>query len=655
MTLSKYPLCGISFLLFFSFFAPAFAQQSLQPLEINVPLHQHYLQQQEAQQEVRRNKAGEKADTIQVDLLASKVIFRDDFSGYSGWPDKQRWADQEVYVNASFGYETLTLGVATFDGLDSAGYPYEFSSPSSHGENDHLTSLPMDLSSIDLTDPDIDSVFLSFYYQPQGMNPFPTEPGDSLILEFYDPVTSFWSLVWSVDGMARKPFEKVTLFVEEKYYEEGFQFRFTNFGGQAGSLDHWNIDYVYMSSNPEAEHEVLEDMAFRSPVNSLLNLYTAMPWWHYQPSDMLNEVNLRYYYFNTTKLKSPDVKSWLQVLDASGNEVFSTATDNPEFTTGFLRARTINWQFNASGVNVFPTTPVKDVTFFTYKFYYSFNDFTADSNRFNDTIVQRQVFGNFYAYDDGIPEAGFGLYGYGNKLAYGFDLGSRTDTLKALYIYFNPVVHNRSKERFRLAVWRVNDQDTSLPGAPLFINDRVDRPVYTDLNKFREMANFARYEFEEEVIVSGKIFVGWVKLSDNRMNVGYDVSRNFQDRIFIDVGAGWEMSDSSGGVVPGCLMIRPVFGDMPEPVVGVKEQEKQNDITVYPNPAGDRFYVEMANAGEAVFEVQLIDVNGSILLQQNSRARQAIDVSSLPPGLYFVKISGSRTGDRVVRKLLISR
>src|SRR5690606_4842121 len=88
--------------------------------------------------------------------------FIDDFSQNWHFPNQNLWQDIQVYVNSNYPINPPSYGVATFDGLDSTGYPYDFSSSTSWGIADSLTSHPIDLTTIN------DSVYLSFQYQPQG-------------------------------------------------------------------------------------------------------------------------------------------------------------------------------------------------------------------------------------------------------------------------------------------------------------------------------------------------------------------------------------------------------------------------------------------------------------------------------------------------------
>lgn len=119
--------------------------------------------------------------------------FLDDFSQNYLFPDTTRWEDINVHINSNFANDPVNWGVATFDGLDSTGYPYNFGNPTSYGPADTLTSRTIDVTTI------IDSLFLSFYYQPQGNGNKP-ETKDSLSLQFFRKSDSTWVRMW---GSAR--------------------------------------------------------------------------------------------------------------------------------------------------------------------------------------------------------------------------------------------------------------------------------------------------------------------------------------------------------------------------------------------------------------------------------------------------------------------
>ncbi|MGV2480783.1 UNVERIFIED_CONTAM: hypothetical protein IGO34_28745, partial [Salmonella enterica subsp. enterica serovar Weltevreden] len=90
-----------------------------------------------------------------------------------------------VYINHTSPIAPLSIGVATFDGLNKKGYPYNLTAPvSSSALADKLTSRPINLKSKrGVAYQPSDSIYISFYYQAEGRGDSP-EPNDSLSLDF---------------------------------------------------------------------------------------------------------------------------------------------------------------------------------------------------------------------------------------------------------------------------------------------------------------------------------------------------------------------------------------------------------------------------------------------------------------------------------------
>jgi len=112
--------------------------------------------------------------------------FFDDFTGNDVYPDTSIWIDNEAYINTDFPVYPVNIGVATLDVINSEGKVYPEASPFPFIA-DHLTSKPIRLDSVfspvaKAISPE-DSVFFSFFYQPQGRGLAP-ETEDSLLLEF---------------------------------------------------------------------------------------------------------------------------------------------------------------------------------------------------------------------------------------------------------------------------------------------------------------------------------------------------------------------------------------------------------------------------------------------------------------------------------------
>ena len=131
----------INFLLL-SFFSVSFlgAQEVISVLESNPLL-----------------KTKQKQMTKMRTASALPLPFLDDFSYNSYFPGND-WEDSAVFVNRSYPINPVTIGVATFDGLDANGMAYDISASTQGKRADSLTSRAIDLSAVD-------SAYLLFYYQ----------------------------------------------------------------------------------------------------------------------------------------------------------------------------------------------------------------------------------------------------------------------------------------------------------------------------------------------------------------------------------------------------------------------------------------------------------------------------------------------------------
>ncbi len=135
-------------------------------------------------------------------INAKTLPFFDDFSVSKIVPDTTKWIDHDVFVNENFAYRPLNKGVATFDALDSTGKIYDNADYIAF-EADKLTSVPLRTDSVFV--PVVkklvpaDSLYFSFFYQPQGIANDP-EVWDTLVLEFAyytgDTVFSHVDSIW---------------------------------------------------------------------------------------------------------------------------------------------------------------------------------------------------------------------------------------------------------------------------------------------------------------------------------------------------------------------------------------------------------------------------------------------------------------------------
>ncbi|MBL7883978.1 MAG: T9SS type A sorting domain-containing protein [Bacteroidia bacterium] len=563
-------------------------------------------------------KLGSITDTLN---LGSNGIL-DDFSYAGPYPDTSIWLDNFVFVNNGFAKAPITVGVATFDGVNEKGYPYNFNAAmGSSGQADYLTSKPINLSY-----PASDSVYFSFYVQPQGRGNAP-EQADSLVVEFRGkgPLAS-WNRVWAKRGSTLSLNDSSWTLVmipikDTNYLTNGFQFRFRNKATLNANADHWNIDYVYLNKIRNKNDTLFEDISFVYNHTSMLNAYTAMPWRHYATSNMKSNyaTTLRNNH-NVTK----NASFTYRIFDANNLQIsptYSGGNDNidPYITNGYSSsAPFINPPLSPF---VLPVLTQKD----SFYIQCAVNS-TPDFNRKNDTIKYVQKFDSYYAYDDGSAEVSMGLNVLYGQLAYRFNT-SIADTLRYVDIYFNPFEVNAELFTFKLKVWA---NAGNLPGISLFTSDSVLTPAYGD-----DLPNqFTRYRLSTPLYLpAGTYHIGFIQNTNQFLYVGLDRNINNQDKITYNVNSVWQFSPEAGS-----LMIRPVFGAALD-FVGVNENNIDlNKLVVYPNPATNRLYFKTLKADLYLKgNYEIIDMLGRTI-ESNTLPTDGINISFLSQGFYFLKI-----------------
>ncbi len=562
-------------------------------------------------------------------LLAADTLslpFLDDFSGVSVYPDPHLWSDSNVYINGTYGVAPLTLGVATFDAVDKRGqlYPEAFHLPFIA---DHLTSRP-----IDLDYPPSANIYLSFFYQAKGIAD-PPERDDSLCLDLWAPLQQRWITLWQQGGDTLspdtvKPFRPVILPVNDTaFLHKGFRFRFRNYAsisppqsdpGAVSNCDHWNIDYVLLDRNRFPHDTVMHDVAMAAPLHSLLNTYQAMPWQQFRET-FLSEMG-----------------DYLPITYRNNDTVVRNVTR--QFVIEDLYSGTIAHQYTGGATNMPPltTTNYNSTLIYTYKSeapdsvifrirsYLISDDFDP---KVNDTVTYYQVFKNYFAYDDGSAEAGYGLSGTGtSNTAVAIRYHSyRQDTLRGIRFYFNEAFEQANNTSFNIGVWN-NDLDN--PGDLLSMRYGV-LPTFTDsLNRFVE------YRFDSLIILpEGDFYVGWKQNSEVFLNIGFDLNLDNSDKVRFQFNGQWWPSS-----IKGTIMLRPVLGagdvitSAPLPAVAAQPAWK-----VYPLPAGDHLRIDYGGTPPADAEYYLFDLSGRLVMQHHGYT----DRLSLPPlrnGLYLLVI-----------------
>jgi len=78
---------------------------------------------------------------------------------------------------------------------------------------------------------------------------------------------------------------------------------------------------------------------------------------------------------------------------------------------------------------------------------------------------------------------------------------------------------------------------------------------------------------------------------------------------------------------------------------GIDTIEQAVNIVVYPNPATDRIFIQWPDFTIADQRIEIIDVRGVCLISKfvdgSGRNHAEIDISHIPKGIYFVRLTGS--------------
>lgn len=547
--------------------------------------------------------------------------FFEDFTGSSIYPDSSKWTDYQVFVNNTMGSNMISKGVATFDCLNSIGIPYDSFSNTTFRYADSLTSQPIDLGSVTPSD----SLYLSFFYQPQGNGYYPLGQ-DSLQLYLKTRYGGYVK-VWTTSGTSLAPFRQVMLPITDTLFlHSSFQFRFVNIAALYWSDANWNVDYIRLNTNRSATDTAIDDVGFTSSPGSLLNDYTSMPY-------------RQFYGFQAAERSAQFVGRARN--NSGGNQTINYGIMARDLNTGstllppsgsasIIAPRT-------SADIVFPnyTTAItppgtNDKVVFENTFY--MDEPISGSPTDNDTIVTHQVFDNYLAYDDGSAEKSYYLNLFPTlpgKIAVEYHL-NQPDTLRGMAIYFGRQIPFANYKAFSIIVYsELAGINGAMTDTKLYQQDLYS-PGYADT-----VNHFWIYTFNEPLVLpAGTFYAGTMQPAESgsdSLYIGLDVNRVGGNHAYYNVLSSWNPS-----LISGALMMRPILGGQ---VTGTLVNElKSANIgwLVYPNPATDK--IQFSNLSDGKPEYFITDIQGRKIISGTINASKSVDISSLSSGIYFVNI-----------------
>jgi hypothetical protein len=573
--------------------------------------------------------------------------FFDDFAKPLTRPDSTKWmSNSSVYVNTGFARAPFSIGVATFDGLNKFGYPYNPNATvNSSGGADTMTSRIIDLSFLNAGDT---SLFLSFFYQTRGWGDAP-ETSDSLIVEIFKNGDTTWNRLWGKAGFNPGVNDSTWKFVllnipsNSGYFNNNFQFRFRNRATLSGSLDHWHIDYVYLNAGRTKSDSSFKDITFGYQSPSILRNYSSIPFWQFNNSGDIVSSFPVFIRNNDTTTSASNYAVKLEVFDTLNNPVL------PQVTPGNFNID--NWVIggwdnypphNNQTISIPVPSGMSDSGTYKTKLTITPNDFNFDQN-WNDTLFGYHHFSNYYSFDDGTAESGYGLNQYGSMMAVKINLNV-ADSLKAVDIYFDPIINIPSILNSTYNIWVWNDNN-GLPGDSVYA-DTLRNPAFLN-NQFQNA--FKRDTLKKTIYLNpGTYYIGIKQTGNLPLNIGFDRNYDHQDRMFYNTNGTWLNSSFKGS-----YMIRPVFGkyELGQSIKYLFANDKK--ITIFPNPTSDIINIKLTDYNpNDDLKLSIYDATGRIIINDKINNNQVLDLSNYKSGIYFIHLYDSK-GNIYKSKILL--
>lgn len=597
-----------------------------------------------------------KKSTKAIDPL--NIPFFDDFSTSNVFPDEELWEDKYAFINSSYPVEPLSIGVATLDAIDDEGNVY--ATDNDITPSDTLTSNPINLSEFKGSG---QPVTLSFWYQAGGKGELPEEK-DTLLLEFFSPEDTAWTgYVWKAEIWPADTFIQVILSIDDSLFQNGFKFRFRNYTsisdndviqgkGALSNADQWHLDYIQLDNRSLEEHSSINDISFIEPLKSTLRNYESVPWSHIDnviTDERLDTIPIfirNAYERLFPPNDSTTVTRQYYVKDLNENSYFIKPYPDNGITEQFLNNSVID---RGDRFKPYYQQTEADAGLFEIAAYFR----NTEHYKGNDTVKRIEKFLDYYAYDDGTAEYGFGISGESSRgalLAYRFKL-YRTDTLRAIDFYFNKTRNNyNATKSFKICIW---DNYQGLPGELIYPEDMELSPLsYPDSTK--GLNKFTRYSLDSLLIVSDTIFVGWRQTTEEFLNLGYDINNTNKKNILTNITGNWTPFNSSP-YIEGSLMIRLICGtrQLTTSIKGISKASEEL-MRLYPNPASDYINIQFPlSLNDSPLTLSIYDFFGK-LVYLSGEITPVINISDLKPGLYILRVSGP--GFKAInKKFIISR
>ena len=515
---------------------------------------------------------------------ALSLPFFEDFLGQNLYPDAQKWVEnRQVYVNNTMAFNPPSQGVATFDALGGNGRPYDTVTAGGLNYADSLTTQLFDLT----TYTPADSLYLSFFYQPQGVG-FSPEVQDSLML-FFRNKNGIWVKQWADTGNTLKPFRQVMVALRDtNFFHDKFQFRFVNKASINLNDDVWNLDYIRLAAGRTAGDTAVNDVAISTVPGFYLNDYTSIPYAQYLASGgSLRAANITVRVVSNAAGATTAGIGYTAVDTRNGMAVGS-ATSNISLPARSTQSGTL------ANYTATPAAGLHERVLFRNRFY--LQPALPQFSTANDTLVKDFVFDNYLAYDDGTAEKSYFLNlqpSLPGKIALDF----RTyvpDTLRGAAILFGQQVPTAAGKFFTINIYRFIAGIDNQPADVLLYSQEFYQPRFIDSTN-----RFWNYTFDNPVpLPAGTFYLGLMQPAlsgSDSLYYALDANRIGGNHLYFNVTGTWQSSTISGSV-----MARPLLGGAVRSSAVEAVAAMPVEWNIYPNPGTTRFSLTGVPVGATV-------------------------------------------------------
>lgn len=604
-----------------------------------------------------------------VPLLQGNLFF-DDFSTYHTeiFPNtKGNWIDPYATITRSYADSSISIGVVTLDCFDNEGKVY---GPTGRvNPSDTLTSKKI----VDVVD---DNLYLSFFLQGGGKAD-PPEAQDSIKLEFLSGKTGNWIYVWDSNGYKSRNFSQVIIPIHDSLYTDStIQFRFINYtslsanevqgkNGALSNADNWHIDYVQIKSAANIQSiQNINDVTIYRTLAPILKNYTHIPYDHlkYTTGKRIEDNTIWFRTYFPSLGENISVGRSHVYIDVVNNDTCEIVGKNDGIQSDagpFSFVQETDKFFLSQGFKTEKYPDQQGEGIYNFKAYLTVtSDQVANQYKWNDTVTTEDQFRDFYAYDDGSAEHGFGIAGadaYNTAFASRFEvyhLNNTPDTLTGVYLYFNHAAYDYNLDlEFEVGVWAVGEGN--LPGDLIYstgFTNLYTPDTNTSLNNPSNSTNgFMLIEFEEEVIAPNNFYIGLIQYTNEFLNVGYDVSFGTKSNIMYYSDNQWRSASDLQGIPEGSLMIRPKFGHY-NYTSNKKIKQGIKELDLYPNPASTSVHFNLPNTQNS-YHYKIYNILGKEIDSDNLSST-SINIENLEAGLYIVQLRDLTSHQIYSQKLL---